>query len=125
MRSSPTTGSSRSFSRSVVGRATGLAALTLLYFVAGKSGLELAYVHKSASAVWPPTGIALAAFLLLGNRVWPAILAGAFLVNLTTARTELTSIAIAAGNTLEGLTGAYVVRRFANGAAAIGPPRSA
>jgi PAS domain S-box-containing protein len=92
-----------------------LTLLTLVYFVAGKLGLLLAFVHASATAVWPPTGIALTAFLLLGSRVWPAILLGAFLVNVTTAGSVLTSIGIATGNTLEGLVGASLVTRFANG----------
>jgi integral membrane sensor domain MASE1 len=92
-----------------------LTLLTLVYFVAGKLGLLLAFVHASATAVWPGTGIALTAFLLLGSRVWPAILLGAFLVNVTTAGSVLTSIGIATGNTLEGLLGASLVARFANG----------
>src|SRR5207302_3866727 len=92
-----------------------LAVLAAVYFAAGKLGLRLAFVNASASAVWPCTGIALAAFLLLGYRVWPAILAGAFLVNLTTAGSVVTSLAIAAGNTLEGVIGSYLVMRFAAG----------
>jgi len=92
-----------------------LVPLTIAYFFAGKFGLSLAFVNASASAVWPPTGIAFAAFLVLGHRVWPAVLVGAFLVNITTAGSIATSIAIASGNTLEGLLGAYLVRRFANG----------
>jgi diguanylate cyclase (GGDEF)-like protein len=92
-----------------------LAALAGVYFVAGKLGLRLASVHTSATAVWPCTGIALAAFLVLGYRVWPAILAGAFLVNLTTAGSVATSIGIAVGNTLEGVVGSYLVSRFAGG----------
>src|SRR5207247_624806 len=63
----------------------GLLVLTGVYVLAGKFGLSLAFVHASASAVWPPTGIALAATLLLGYRVWPALFLGAFLVNVTTA----------------------------------------
>jgi diguanylate cyclase (GGDEF)-like protein len=92
-----------------------LTALAGVYFVAGKLGLKLASVHASATAVWPGTGIALAAFLTLGYRVWPAILAGAFLVNLTTAGSVATSIGIAVGNTLEGVVGCYLVSRFAGG----------
>jgi diguanylate cyclase (GGDEF)-like protein len=92
-----------------------LAALAGVYFVAGKLGLRLAFVHASATAVWPCTGIALASFLILGYRVWPAILAGAFLVNLTTAGSVATSICIAVGNTLEGVVGCYLVNRFAGG----------
>ncbi len=89
--------------------------LAVIYFVAGKLGLSMAFVHPSSTAVWPPSGIALAALLLLGYRVWPGIFLGAFLVNLTTAGTILTSLGIATGNTLEGLVGAYLVTRFANG----------
>src|SRR3989454_2433167 len=92
-----------------------LAALAAGYFLAGKVGLEVAYVHPSATVVWPPSGLTLAAFLLLGYEVWPAILLGAFLVNITTAGSIATSAAIAAGNTLGGLVGAYLVNRFARG----------
>ena len=89
--------------------------LAVVYFLAGKLGLSMAFVHPSSTAVWPPTGIALAAFLILGTRVWPGVFLGAFLVNVTTAGTILTSLGIATGNTLEGLVGAYLVTRFANG----------
>jgi signal transduction histidine kinase len=89
--------------------------LTAMYFAAGKLGLSLAFVHANATAVWPPTGIALAAFLFLGPRVWPGVLIGAFLVNLTTAGSVLSSAGIAVGNTLEGLLAAYLVQRYANG----------
>src|SRR5438105_11903989 len=89
--------------------------LVALYFVAGKLALKLAFLNASASAVWPSTGIALAALLLFGYRVWPAIFAGAFLVNFTTAGTVLTSLGIASGNTLEALAGCYLVNRFADG----------
>src|SRR5438105_7882718 len=89
--------------------------LTLVYFIAGKLGLKLAFLYASASPVWPPAGIALAALLLLGYRVWPAIFVGAFLVNLTTAGNILTSLGIATGNTLEAAIGAWLILRFAGG----------
>src|SRR5450759_5168329 len=90
-------------------------ALVAIYFVLGKLSLKLAFVHPSATVVWPPSGLALAAFVLLGYWVWPAILLGAFLVNVTTAGSIATSVCIAAGNTLEALLGAYLLRRFAHG----------
>ena len=62
--------------------------LAAVYFLAGKLGLSMAFVHPSSTAVWPPTGIALAAFLILGYRVWPGVFLGAFLVNVTTAGTH-------------------------------------
>jgi signal transduction histidine kinase len=89
--------------------------LTLVYFVVCKLGLKVAILHPSATAVWPGTGIALAAILLLGYEVWPGILLGAFAVNLTTAGSVASSLGIAAGNTLEAMMGAYLVNRLANG----------
>src|ERR1700736_4357690 len=89
--------------------------LTLVYFIAGKLGLKLAFLHASASPVWPPAGIALAALLVLGYRAWPAIFLGAFLVNVTTAGNIATSFFIATGNTLEALCAAWLVNRFAGG----------
>jgi diguanylate cyclase (GGDEF)-like protein len=88
-----------------------------LYFLAAKLGLKLAFLYPSASLVWPGTGIALAALLLFGYRVWPGIFFGAFSANLTTAGSMATSLGIAVGNTLEGLIGAYFVNRYANGRA--------
>jgi diguanylate cyclase (GGDEF)-like protein len=92
-----------------------LAASGGAYFTAGKLGLKLAFIHASATAVWPCTGIALAAFLILGYRVWPVIFMGAFLLNLTTVGSVATSMGIAVGNTLEGVVGCYLVSRFACG----------
>lgn len=89
--------------------------LAALYFGAGQFGLSLAFVNRSASAVWPPTGIAIAACLLFGPGVWPAILLGAFLVNLSTNGAFVPSILIAAGNTFEMLAASWMVRRFAGG----------
>jgi PAS domain S-box-containing protein len=100
------------------------ALLTLAYVVSGKLGLMLAFLHASATAVWPPAGLALAGFLLLGPRLWPFVLAGAFLVNQTTAGSTATSLAIASGNTLAGLWGASLVERFARGDRAFEQPKS-
>lgn len=98
--------------------------LAAVYFAGGKLGLMLAFFHPSATPVWPPTGIALAALLLLGYRVWPAIFVGAFFVNFTTAGTLATSFGIAIGNTAEALVGAYLVNRFAGGLRAFDRPET-
>jgi signal transduction histidine kinase/ActR/RegA family two-component response regulator len=93
--------------------------LTLVYYLAGRAGLHFfGLLHPSASAIWIPTGIAIASLLLFGYRVWPAIFTGAFLVNWTTQGSLLTSLGVAAGNTLEGVLAAYLVSRFAGGTAA-------
>ncbi len=88
------------------------------YVLTGKAGLALASLNASATAVWPPTGISLAAVLILGPRIWPAIFLGAFVTNESTAGTTLTSLLIASGNTLEALLGGYLLKRFAGGRSA-------
>src|SRR5213596_106883 len=89
--------------------------LAAVYYFAAKLGLRFAYINSSVTTIWPPAGIALAAFVLLGYGVWPAILAGAFFANITTTGAVFPSIGIAAGNTMEGLLAAYLVNRFARG----------
>src|SRR5262249_2168613 len=69
------------------------------YFALAYLGLRLASIHPSATPVWPPTGLAIAAILLWGNRIAPAIFIGAFLINELTAGSIFTSLAIAGGNT--------------------------
>jgi hypothetical protein len=59
-----------------------------------------------------------------GVRLWPAVFVGAFIVNVTTSGSVLTCLGIAAGNTLEAVVGATLVRRYANGSAAFAQPRT-
>jgi integral membrane sensor domain MASE1 len=98
--------------------APSILAVAAVYFCAGKFGLSLASINPSASAIWPPAGLALAALLLWGYRLWPGIFLGAFLVNSTTPGNPATDLGIAVGNTIAGLLGAWLVNRFAHGAKA-------
>lgn len=91
------------------------AAVTITYFAAGNLGLKLAFVHSSATAVWPPTGIAMAAALAFGPGVGPGIFPGAFLTNVMTAVSAATAFGIATGNTIEALLGAFLIPRYARG----------
>lgn len=99
--------------------ALGSVLLAGVYWLAGRLGLQLAFVHANATAVWPPTGIALAALLLWGYGLSPGVFVGAFLVNVTAQGTTFgdvpTCLGIATGNTLEALAGTWLVRRFAGG----------
>ena len=94
--------------------AIAIVALAAVYFLAGKFGLSLATEHPSASAIWPPSGIALAALLLWDYRIWPGVFLGAFLVNITTESSFATTLGIASGNTLGALVGAWLINHFAN-----------
>src|SRR5262245_39164613 len=87
----------------------------LAYFTFAYLGLRLASINPSATPLWPPTGFAIAAILLWGYRIAPAIFMGAFLINQLTAGSVFTSLAIAGGNTLEAVIAGYLVRRWAGG----------
>jgi signal transduction histidine kinase/integral membrane sensor domain MASE1 len=100
-----------------------LLGLGILYYLFGRVGLLYPGPDPSISPVWPDTGIAIAAVVLLGYDVWPAFLVGAFLFNFGVSGHLESSLAIAAGNTLEGLVGGLLVRQFAGGARAFESPR--
>jgi signal transduction histidine kinase/CheY-like chemotaxis protein len=97
-------------------------ALALAYFVTGKLGLLMAIPPGYATVVWPPSGIALAAILLYGARLWPGVVIGSFAVNIATsfnpdpggwvtAKSALIPLAIGGGAALQSLFGAFLVRR--------------
>jgi integral membrane sensor domain MASE1/two-component sensor histidine kinase len=91
------------------------AVVALSYFVVAKLGLQLASVQPNATPIWPATGIGMAAVLLWGHRISPAIFIAAFVVNQLTAGSIFTSLGIAAGNSLEAVVAGYLVRRWAGG----------
>jgi integral membrane sensor domain MASE1 len=86
--------------------------VALAYAAAAELGFTLAFATKQVTAVWPPTGIALAALLLWGNRVWPGIWVGAFASNAFSGEPAWTAAAIASGNTLAPVLGSVLLRRF-------------
>lgn len=96
--------------------------LTAAYVARGKLGLLLAIPPGYATAVWPPSGIALGALLILGSRFWPAVWLGSFLTNLGISFADGSlalqpgSIApatlLGAGAALQGLAGATLIRRL-------------
>ncbi len=103
------------------GPAASLAAMGLvavLYFATGWLGLDLAIPPGTATAVWPPAGIALAAVLLRGPAVWPGIALGSFVLNawigLDAGLPAALAVAagVAGGAALQAVVGAALVRRF-------------
>jgi signal transduction histidine kinase len=86
--------------------------LAVVYHLAVRVGLLVAYVQPNTSPVWPPTGIALAALLLFGYRLWPGISLGVFVGSLLTHAPAPLAAGLAVANTLEALVGAYCLRRF-------------
>jgi integral membrane sensor domain MASE1 len=81
------------------------------YVAAARLGFALAFVAEQVTTVWAPTGIAVAALLLGGRRLWPAVYAGAFLANAATNAPLWTAALIAGGNTLEAVAAATLLSR--------------
>ncbi len=88
-----------------------VSALALIYHLAARLGLKMAYVQINTSPVWPPTGIALAALLIFGFNLWPGITLGVLAGSLFTGADFGVAAGMALGNTLEALAGAYLLQR--------------
>lgn len=88
--------------------------LAVVYHLAARLGLSMAYLQSNTSPVWPPTGIALATLLLFGTSRWPGITLGVLLGSLLTGASFDLALGMAVGNTLEALVGAYVLLRYVN-----------
>ena len=91
---------------------TELVLALVAYFIVGMVGLAVPFTSGNVSPVWPASGIAFGAILLVGYRIWPAIAVGAFLVNSLTPIPSVAALGIAVGNTIGPLIGAWLLRRF-------------
>jgi signal transduction histidine kinase len=89
-----------------------MAVLFGIYLGTAKLGLRFDALAGVATTVWPPTGIAIAAAVLAGRRVWPAIFLAALVVNASTGIPLWASLVIATGNTLEAVVAAELLRRW-------------
>ena len=86
--------------------------LSGLYSITATLGLMIAPATTSATLVWPPAGISLAALLVFGYNLWPGVMLGTFLINWVIGAPIGVTAAIAVGNTLEALLASYLLRRF-------------
>jgi signal transduction histidine kinase len=94
--------------------ACAVAGVTLAYYVAGRIGLEMAYLDGAVAALWPPAGLGLAVLFLYGVRLWPAIVIGDLLLG--DYSTPLgTVLAQTVGNTLAVVAAALLLRRLTSG----------
>lgn len=89
-------------------------ALAIVYVIAARIGLALGAVSGFATLVWPASGIALAALVRCGYRLWPGVFIGAAVVNMIVGAPPLVGVGIGIGNTLEALLGAYLLNRVAD-----------
>jgi diguanylate cyclase (GGDEF)-like protein len=85
--------------------------LAVAYFAGARLGFAFALVGSNASPIWPPAGIAVGALMLGGRRLWPGILLGALVVNLTNGATLLGSSMAALGAVAEPLMAVALLQR--------------
>ncbi|WP_182868597.1 MASE1 domain-containing protein [Rhodopirellula sp. JC639] len=91
-----------------------IGALAAVYYATARAGLLFAIPPGNATAIWPPSGIALGGLLLGGLPVTPGIWIGSFLVNTGTGVSSVTAAGIATGNTAAALVAFALCRRFLN-----------
>ncbi len=73
-----------------------IAAVAFVYALGAKIAVSIPGVNKLATCVWPPAGIAQAALLLFGRRVWPGIALGVFFYETINLNVSLTLATISA-----------------------------
>ncbi len=88
--------------------------LAVIYHLAARLGLKMAYVQPNTSPVWPPTGISIAVLLLFGTNLWPGVSLGVMLGSLVTGAPFNLALGMMIGNTLEAWVIAYSLTRFAD-----------
>jgi signal transduction histidine kinase len=96
-------------------------AVALVYYLSGRLGLLLAIPPGYATAVWPASGIGLAAVMLWGRRAAFGILLGSFCINLHTAvdphngralaQALYLPLLIGTGAALQAVVGATLIER--------------
>ncbi|MGW1655592.1 MASE1 domain-containing protein [Streptomyces atratus] len=86
-------------------------AVAVCYFATARLGLLQQLVRGQVTPLWPPTGIAVAALLVFGTRIWPGIALGALVVNIFIGPSVVPVLFIAAGNTLAPICSYLMLRR--------------
>jgi signal transduction histidine kinase len=91
-----------------------VALVAAAYYLAGRIGLELAYLDGAVAAMWPPAGLGLAVLVLYGPWLVPGIVIGdLFLGDYSTPLG--TVVAQTVGNTVALVVAAAVMRRLTRG----------
>lgn len=91
---------------------TKLLSLALVYIVAARLGLSLAFSFDQITMIWPASGVAITALLLWGYHYWPGVFVGAFMINSLMGVSPAVSTGIAFGNTLEAIVAIFLIHRF-------------
>jgi integral membrane sensor domain MASE1/two-component sensor histidine kinase len=86
--------------------------LAALYVASGWFGLGFAFDQEFVTLIWPPTGLSLAALIVLGPRLWVGVWLGVFSLSLLNGAPLSVALGFSVGNTLMPVVGAWLVQRF-------------
>ena len=90
------------------------ASFALAYFAGAELGQLLSLKPGNFAALWPPSGLYLAALVLAPSRQWPRLMVAAAVATLASDRLHGQMISVSASywlaNTLEAVTGAWLLR---------------
>src|SRR5579883_749943 len=92
-----------------------LVIILLCYSLAGALGLQIASVNGAVTPLWAPTGIAIAAMVLYGYRVWPAVFFGSIVTGIISHDAPFTILIGASAGIVEAFIATYFLNRYANG----------
>jgi PAS domain S-box-containing protein len=82
------------------------------YYIAGVLGQATTSLRSgNLGPVWPAYGVAVAAVLAYGSRIWPGVAASAFLVALQSPVPAFTAMGQAAGATFAAVAAGFALRR--------------
>jgi integral membrane sensor domain MASE1 len=96
-------------------RRAGLPTMVLLagaYYGSAQLGYHLEFAGPVAAIVWPPVGVGIAFLYLGGPQLWPGVVVGDLLANQYSALPLGSALMQTAGNTLEVVVGALLIRRL-------------
>jgi serine phosphatase RsbU (regulator of sigma subunit)/integral membrane sensor domain MASE1/anti-sigma regulatory factor (Ser/Thr protein kinase) len=88
-----------------------LVLVAVAYYLGARLGLNLSLVDRNVTPLWPPTGVAVAAFLIFGRSLWPAVAVAAFAINLPISTNVLAALVTAGGNTAAPLVAVLLLQR--------------
>ena len=87
-----------------------LAVLCVIMVITGRLSLLLTGTSAGVALIWLPAGVALVALVFIDRHLWPGVMVGSFVTNLTFGLPFATALGIAAGSTLGALVGAYALQ---------------
>ncbi len=91
--------------------------LSIAYYLSGLVGLIMQSAQTGVSPFWPASGVAIAAFIIYGIHLWPAIYLGMLALVITVDLPLIVTLTAGTGSVMEAVIPLLILRRYGfNGA---------